>query len=231
MLVFLRDTLFEPRSTVRKKVLDLTAWTRHLSSPLVLDRIARDNPTFHGILIRGPSEEVTDGILTQLGRSWAAKGIRLQHIDLSGCLSITDRGVLGLLEAFSGLMRSIKLNGCPHITDRALASIRKHCPDLRCLEVSHCISCTSVGFGTLIPHCHRRITRLSVAHCPRVTDRFLALIRYEYIVRHHDPGTRQSRPLPSGQVSESLYTHEIRGEVLAYSTSGEVASCDHTTVS
>lgn len=161
-----------------KKVLDLTTWARHLSSPLVLDFIARENPTFHGLVIRGPSEGVSDDLLGQLGRAWASRGIRLQHIDLSGCQLLTDRGLLGLLEAFSGGLRSIKLNACSHITDRALASIRKHSPDLRCLEVAQCINCTSVGFGALIPRC-LRIVSLSVAHCPRITDRFLSLIRYD----------------------------------------------------
>ena len=175
-LLLLKEVLFEPRGTVPRGRIDLSAWAHHLSNPAVLCRIADENPLFTSVAVRGPSADANDDLIHLLGQEWSARGIRLLEVDLSACQLVTDHGVLRLVEAFPCL-QTIKLNSCPLLTDRALTYISKRCPDLRCLEVSHCPQCTTMGLASIVSKCNR-VVALNVAHCPSVTDRFLLLIRY-----------------------------------------------------
>jgi len=170
-----QQMLFESRSKVPKVRLDLSTWVRQLCNPVSLDRIAEANSVFTGVVIRGPCDHVNEEFTSLMGQRWAAKGIRLQEIDLSQCHTITDKSALNLVEVFP-LLRSISLNCCSLISDRALSYISKYCPDLRCLEIAQCPRLTSMGLGQVVSKC-KRVVAFNVAHCPSVTDRFLNLIR------------------------------------------------------
>ncbi|XP_051237471.1 uncharacterized protein fbxl9 [Dicentrarchus labrax] len=94
---------------------------------------------------------------------------RLQELDLSACLKLTDSSITQVVRYPD--LRQLSLSMLPEITDASLASVARHCRSLTSLSVSHCPGVTDRGVEQAAP-CLHRLQHLNLSSC-NITDRSL----------------------------------------------------------
>jgi F-box/leucine-rich repeat protein 2/20 len=75
----------------------------------------------------------------------------LTHLNMAGCVNVTDGVLAGLLEKVKGLTR-LELAFCAQLTASAPALIGKNCPQLRILDMDSCVGIdqprlAEIGYG------------------------------------------------------------------------------------
>ncbi|XP_024137482.1 F-box/LRR-repeat protein 3 isoform X2 [Oryzias melastigma] len=95
---------------------------------------------------------------------------RLQELDLSACMKLTDSSVT----QYPDLQR-LALSMLPDITDASLESVGRHCRGLTSLTLSHCPGITDRGVAQAAPHL-QRLQHLHLSGCSNITDRSLQLL-------------------------------------------------------
>ncbi|KAL6004351.1 hypothetical protein ACLOJK_004902 [Asimina triloba] len=157
-------------------------------------------PSLHTLILNGCSG-IGDSFL-----SWLASAcVQIKHLDLIGLISVTDRGVLSLLQgfetqnkalvsvnlsrcfgltdwsvlaitsAFGQRLRSLRLGSCGGLSDRSLELIGGLCHCLLELDLSRC-GISDSGVDHLVKSKHQCIEVLSLAGCAGITDKSLGLI-------------------------------------------------------
>ena len=96
----------------------------------------------------------------------------LQHLDLSRCESLTDRGLKAVAMRCSGL-RFIALECCFCITDLGVKAIAKQCPSLMHVDLKRCTQVTDSGIQSIVASC-KNIETLILSGCKALTDAALA---------------------------------------------------------
>ncbi|XP_030646011.1 dynein regulatory complex subunit 6 [Chanos chanos] len=105
--------------------------------------------------------------LTDNGMEWLGGCPSLVSLDVTGCC-VQDRGLsaLGAIDT----LRKLTVSECVWITD---IGIEKFCKQARCLEhldVCHCVKLSDQSIKTLSFYC-RTIFTLKIAGCPRMTNK------------------------------------------------------------
>ena len=110
------------------------------------------------------------GVLVTGGNSLAAS---LSHLNLSGCYSLTDQGLLSLLISPLPSLTSVNLSLCKEVSDRSLGRLGSICPALRSLDLGGCTGVTNSGLLLLartLPNLHT----LSLRSCWQLSDAGMA---------------------------------------------------------
>jgi len=79
-------------------------------------------------------------------------GSSMQDLCLSGCRSITDKGLMAVADFCKGL-RTLNLAGCQAITDNGLQAISQNCTKLHTLYLSDCYRVTHKVLAALALGC------------------------------------------------------------------------------
>ena len=115
----------------------------------------------------------------------------LQHLDLSRCETITDRGLKAVATRCFGL-RFIALECCFLITDLGVKSIAKHCPSLMHVDLQRCTKVTDSGIQSVVASCSN-IETLILSGCKALTDAALASFLAALRVEAEPSATRSDR--------------------------------------
>lgn len=120
-------------------------------------------------LLLADCEGVGDDALTCLASTPASKSLRL--VDLTGCSSITDRGVAQGL-ATCRCLEIARLKCCESVGDGAVAALAAGCPRLRCLDLGWC----NIGDSSLrsLAASLPDLETLNLSWCEQVTNQGLA---------------------------------------------------------
>eukprot|EP00899_Mesostigma_viride_P008254 jgi/Mesvir1/1742/Mv21193-RA.1 len=101
-------------------------------------------------------------------------GPGLRHIDLSGCLLITDKA-LAIVATLCPLVEWISVSKCPLVTERGLLFLASSLPRLVHLDASRCRGMTDRSLAAIASHCPR-LQSLCLAYCTELTDAGLAAL-------------------------------------------------------
>ena len=93
----------------------------------------------------------------------------LAHLNLSGCYSLTDHGLSGLLGQDLPALTTINLSLCKEVTDRSLGRVFTHCPNLMTLDLGGCTGVTNAGL-LLLAHSLPKLQQLSLRSCWQLSD-------------------------------------------------------------
>jgi hypothetical protein len=98
---------------------------------------------------------------------------RLQSLSLSGCIGITDTGMINILEHCSNLL-SLTLNGSrvyrlELITDASIISLSSHCTGLQSLDLYGCQQITDASIISISTNC-TGLQSLNLRECNQITD-------------------------------------------------------------
>jgi F-box and leucine-rich repeat protein GRR1 len=121
----------------------------------------------------------------------------LQGLDLTGCIGVTDAGILELTNGLRSL-QWLRLNAIPGLTDASISAIAKSCPRLTELEISHLPLLTAVSVRDLWTYL-RQLKCLKLESCPLLTDR-----AFPSMLHTAEESISAEKPLPSLPELESL---------------------------
>lgn len=97
----------------------------------------------------------------------------LVKVNLAGCINLTDAAVQVLARSHGRTLQLLNIEGCRNVTDSGLVAIAENCPHLHDLDVSRCMI-TDVGVGALASVDQLDLQILSLAGCYRITDDCMA---------------------------------------------------------
>ena len=112
------------------------------------------------------SDITTDTSTCTLVRRWGCP--HLTSIDLSGCNSISDIGILALAEGCHQLT-SINLRDCRSISDIGISALAEGCHHLTSIDLSDCNSISDIGVSALAEGCHQ-LTSINLPYCYSISD-------------------------------------------------------------
>lgn len=96
----------------------------------------------------------------------------LKHLDLGGCLFITNPSIENLTVCVRALT-SLSLVGCGELTDASVQLLTEEYPNLRRLDLFGCTLMTDNAVRS-IANGFRSLTYLNMGRCPAITDRELS---------------------------------------------------------
>ncbi|WVQ72165.1 hypothetical protein IAR50_001710 [Cryptococcus sp. DSM 104548] len=135
----------------------------HLLHPSTLFRLLRHSSSFiTQFSLRGMDKVGGYTILTALGGLSADHlELRLETLDLQGCLGISSRDICSLV-ARSPHLRCVCLRSVPHVTVETLTSILSNAPVLEDLDVSYCSNILLPDLVHALDHTSHNSSRLRV---------------------------------------------------------------------
>lgn len=90
--------------------------------------------------------------ITDIGLEDVAQCHRLERLDLSHCLLVTDEGILALANSLP-LLQLLAVSHCPTITEEGISAIAKGCKKLLFLDMSYCHLITDRGLTAVLKSC------------------------------------------------------------------------------
>uniref|UniRef100_A0A1D1Z441 EIN3-binding F-box protein 1 n=1 Tax=Anthurium amnicola TaxID=1678845 RepID=A0A1D1Z441_9ARAE len=100
---------------------------------------------------------------------------KLQHVNLSGLVRVTDAGLLPLVEGCDSGLVQVNLGGCINVRDAAVSALaRRHGASLRTLNLEGCRMITDVSL-LAIADCCSQLQDLDVSRCAVTDDGVAAL--------------------------------------------------------
>ncbi|GAQ88503.1 hypothetical protein KFL_004340100 [Klebsormidium nitens] len=127
--------------------------------------LAAGCPNLRTLLVPRSFRAVTNDSLAALARACP----RLTELDISGCLKVTEVGVIQVATFCQGLQR-LSVAGNFQFSNWALASVAMNCRGLRSLDVSGCQRVRDDGLEILAAKC-KALVALEVGGCREITDR------------------------------------------------------------
>eukprot|EP00897_Mesotaenium_endlicherianum_P009978 jgi/Mesen1/9008/ME000563S08325 len=130
----------------------VAAWCRHLES-----------------LDLSMASALSDHVCADVAAAANGGAHTWQVLDLSGCLGVTETGVIAIADSCPDL-RLLNLCGCEQAgTDKALQAIAKGCPRLQSLNLGWCERLTDAGVSALAAGC-AGLRVLDLCGCLLITD-------------------------------------------------------------
>ncbi|CAO2816951.1 unnamed protein product [Amaranthus hypochondriacus] len=117
---------------------------------------------------------ITDAGLLSLIESCDA-GAGLVKVGLAGCVNVTDNIVITLAKFHGGTLELLNLEGCGKVTDTGLVAIADDCLLLNELDVSKC-AITDFGVASLARSKHLSLQILSLSGCSMISDKCLPFL-------------------------------------------------------
>lgn len=99
----------------------------------------------------------------------------LVELDLSNCMTISERCLIILLNNFRRL-QVLSLASVTNVTDNILFNISKYQTEIVHLNLFGCVQATDRGIGALSLNC-KKLETLSIRGCRLISERSLALLR------------------------------------------------------
>lgn len=115
---------------------------------------------------------LTDGCLETIAFH---QGEKLEELDLTNCLTISENCIIILLNRFRKL-RVLSLASVANVNDNVLFSISKYQNEIVHLNLFSCKSVTDRGIGALSLNC-KKLEALSIRGCGNITEGALAPLR------------------------------------------------------
>eukprot|EP00039_Didymoeca_costata_P014117 m.224292 g.224292 ORF g.224292 m.224292 type:complete len:816 (+) comp15950_c0_seq2:367-2814(+) len=95
---------------------------------------------------------------------------RLELLDVTGCVAITDDALLSLGSVLRPTLRSVYLAECSNISDVGIAGLVRHCNGLVSLDLHGCVLVTEEAIIQLVLK-NKFLSRLNLQFCAAVTDK------------------------------------------------------------
>lgn len=93
----------------------------------------------------------------------------LEYLDLTRCLSVTDKGVKLIIEQVGKTIKALNLSSCEDISDDSVIYIASNCPNLQEINLSKCMNVTDKSTCLLLVKC-TNLTKLILYNCNKITD-------------------------------------------------------------
>lgn len=142
--------------------------------------------------------EVGDGTIMPL-----AGCNRIERLTLANCKSLSDTGVLPLIEDNQSLL-ALEFTGLELITNITLNTVATNCPRLQGLNVSGCTQLTDDSLSCIARNC-RSLKRIKLNDCSQLTD--LSIRAFAYNCRQVLEIDLQNCSLTSDSSVTSLVAH------------------------
>ncbi|KAK9149653.1 hypothetical protein Scep_008410 [Stephania cephalantha] len=94
----------------------------------------------------------------------------LVKVNLNGCSRITDFAISAMARLHGGTLESLSLDGCKNVTDASLVALAENCSLLRDLDVSKC-AVSDLGVATLSCAKGLDLQTISLSGCFQVSDK------------------------------------------------------------
>lgn len=150
---------------------DLRACESHMSIELM---VTNTNTNVMLVMMRQYAERLTKFVahrgttITSDVISWMAhKSRRLTHLDVRGCLGITDASIIETARACPDLS-VLRVYNCANLTDASIVEIARMCPKLTLLDVGYCPGITNASIIEVARGCPR-LEMLQVPGCAAIT--------------------------------------------------------------
>lgn len=127
-----------------------------------------DHPNLRRLVLRNCAA-VTDQALQALAKARGGRDSTITHVDMSGCIAVTDAGIASLCKVV-GSLTTAKFRGCIQLTDGALQPLAAVGSTLVTLDISDCPRITEDGLRAIASHCPALsrlfASRTGVRHVP-----------------------------------------------------------------
>ncbi|OAY79458.1 EIN3-binding F-box protein 1 [Ananas comosus] len=102
-------------------------------------------------------------------------GDRLVKVNLSYCVDLTDAAIEALVKAHGRTLKLLNLDGCKKLTDKSLVAISVSCSRLKELDMSRC-QISDIGIAVLASARHLHLKVLTLRSCSQVTEKSFPLL-------------------------------------------------------
>nr|CAD1822136.1 unnamed protein product [Ananas comosus var. bracteatus] len=102
-------------------------------------------------------------------------GDRLVKVNLSYCVDLTDAAIEALVKAHGRTLKLLNLDGCKKVTDKSLVAISVSCSRLKELDMSRC-QISDIGIAVLASARHLHLKVLTLRSCSQVTEKSFPLL-------------------------------------------------------
>ncbi|CAM9739500.1 unnamed protein product, partial [Discosporangium mesarthrocarpum] len=108
-------------------------------------------------------------------------GASLRHLNIGGCINVTDVSIKALAEHCGRSLRSLDVMSCWRVTDISLHALGLHCPNMEAVNLQNCEWISDKGCLAMLRGC-RSLTTLNLKGAADLTEAVIAAI--EACCRH-----------------------------------------------
>ena len=140
-------------------------------------------PPLKSLVLNG-CRHITDRTLFFLRHGSHADLLSLQHLEVEGCVHISDAAMCRLLEC-SPPLTHLNVNRCTQIQDNSLLILNRYCVTLEVLKVSGCYQITDNSLGPIFASC-KQLCSVDISGCYHISDSTLLLFTSDLGMLHFD---------------------------------------------
>lgn len=112
--------------------------------------------------------QLTDEAIYSIADECSFRG-HLQHINIGGCMQVTDAAAIYLVERLGTYLQAIEVVGCSCLTDKFMVAVSEHCSSLRHLKICNCCHITTHGALLVLDRC-LELELLNANFCIKVKE-------------------------------------------------------------